>query len=61
MPKPAGAVAIVAMQPCEPQQQDLGLRRLRDAERPPAERLPQLVFKHPPLAVRLPGKASNQG
>ena len=48
--KPAGAGAIVAMQPIHPKEQDVGLRRLRDALRLPAERGFQFGFEC--LAVR---------
>jgi hypothetical protein len=47
--KPAGAIAIVAMQPIHPKEQ-VSSRRLRDAERLPAERGSQFGFER--LAVR---------
>jgi hypothetical protein len=43
--KPAGAGVIVVMQPIHPKEQDVGLRRLGDAERLPAERGSQFRFE----------------
>lgn len=64
--KPAGAGAIVAMQPIHPKEQDLSLRRLRDALCLPAERGSQFGFealalgaghhrgRHPSLGQKAP-------